>query len=214
MPKSIRILLADDHHLVRAGIRALLDRISGVTVVGEAQEGVEALELVRTVRPDIVLADIAMPGLNGIALAERLAAEAPGVRIIILSMHASDAHIAHALQAGAAGYLIKGGSVIELELAIKSVAEGGTYLTPAIAGKVVDTYVRGGGKPQSLLQRLTPRQRQILELIAQGCSAKEAAHRLDISVKTVETHRSELMQRLNIYDVATLVKYAIENGLV
>jgi DNA-binding NarL/FixJ family response regulator len=149
-----------------------------------------------------------------LALAERVTAEAPNVRVIILSMHQSEADVSQALSAGAAGYLVKGSSIFELELAIKSVAAGGRYLTPSVAGKVVDGYVRGAASSSSPHQLLTPRQRQILQLIAEGCNTKETAHRLNISVKTVETHRADLMERLGIHEVAGLVRYAIENHII
>jgi DNA-binding NarL/FixJ family response regulator len=211
---EIRVLLVDDHQLVREGIRALLGKRAGITVVAEAENGIEALELIKTLQPDIVLSDIAIPGLNGLALTERVTAEAPNVRVIILSMHQSEAHVSQALSAGAAGYLVKGASIFELELAIKSVAAGGTYLTPSVAGKVVEGYIKSGANSSSSRQLLTPRQREILQLLVEGCNTKETAHRLNISVKTVESHRADLMERLDIHDVAGLVRYAIENHLV
>ena len=207
--REIRVLLADDHELIRAGVRSLLQRLKGITVVGEAEDGLEALDLIKALQPDVVLADIGMPGLNGLMLAERVSAEAPKVRVIILSMYQTEGYVSQALHAGVAGYLVKCGGVAELELAIRSVAAGGTYLTPIVAGQVVTGFVQKNGTPQ----RLTGRQREILQLIAEGCNTKEIAHRLEISAKTVETHRAELMQRLNIHEVAGLVRYAIENGL-
>jgi DNA-binding NarL/FixJ family response regulator len=211
---SIRIILADDHHLVRAGIRALLDQLSGVTVIAEASDGHEALKLVEALQPDVVLADIAMPGLNGLALAERIAAKSSKVRIIILSMHHSEAYVMQALRAGVSGYLLKDTSVGELELAIKSIAAGGKYLSPAVSSQVVNRYLHGStGEETGTPQRLTPRQREILQLIAEGHGTKEIAQRLNISVKTVETHRAELMLRLDIHDVAGLVRYAIQTGI-
>jgi DNA-binding NarL/FixJ family response regulator len=215
MAPDIRVVLADDHHLVRAGIRALLERVSGLSIVGEASDGHEALRLVETLAPDLLLTDIAMPGLNGLTLSAKLAAEHPRVRVIIVSMHHSDAYVAEALRAGASGYLLKDASLAELELAVRAVASGGKYLTPAVSKQMVDAYLNKSteaGAP-AMLSRLTLRQQEVLQAIAEGCGTKEIARRLNISVKTVETHRADLMRRLDIHDVAGLVRYAIQSGL-
>ncbi len=212
--KPIRILLAEDHTIVRAGIRALLQNLDEVHVVAEAGDGREALRLIETHHPDIVLMDIAMAGLNGLEATARIAKEFPNVHVIILSMHASEEYVLQALRAGAVGYLLKDAGTEELELAIRAVARDETYLSPAVSKHVVADYVRRVGGEPSSLERLTRRQREILQLIAEGHSTQEIAQMLSISVKTVETHRSQLMERLNIHDVAGLVRYAIRMGLV
>ena len=217
----IRIVLADDHTLVRAGIRALLQGIHEVEVVAEADDGREAIALTAQLRPDIVLLDIAMPKLNGLEAAARLTKEFPDVRVIILSMHANEEYVLQSLRAGAAGYLLKGARAAELELAVTSVARGESYLSPAASKHVIGDYVQraAGEAPANqderrAAERLTPRQREILQLIAEGHSTKEIAQILNISVKTAESHRAQLMERLNIHDVAGLVRYAIRAGLV
>jgi DNA-binding NarL/FixJ family response regulator len=209
----IRVVLADDHTLVRAGIRALLDRMPDVEVVGEAGEGWEAVAQVAATRPDVLLADVAMPGMGGLEAAERLRREFPDVRVVMLSMHANEEYVLQALRAGASGYLLKDAASVELDLALRAAVAGQTYLSPAISRQMIDSYmtrVAGGATPEPL----TPRQREILRLIAEGKSTKEIAFALTISVKTVETHRSQLMDRLDIHDVAGLVKYAIRAGIV
>ena len=211
---SARVLLADDHALVRAGIRALLESMDGVTVVAEAGNGSEVLELARAHRPDIVLLDISMPGLGGLEASVQLKQELPEVRVVMLSMHANEEYVLQALRAGAAGYMLKDSATGELELAMKAVMQGETYLSPPISKQVVEGYVQRVGSEQPAADNLTPRQRQVLQLIAEGHSTKEIAYRLELSVKTVETHRAQLMDRLHIRDIAGLVKYAIRNGLV
>jgi DNA-binding NarL/FixJ family response regulator len=217
----IRVLLADDHALVRAGIRALLQNLEGIEVIGEADDGREALRLIEELRPDVVLMDIAMPGLNGLEAAARASKEFPGARVIILSMYATEEYVLQAVRSGAAGYLLKGARLPELELAVTSVARGESYLSPAASKHVVSGYVQrgheGAGRAEADTKpadRLTPRQREILQLIAEGATTKEIAQTLGISAKTVEMHRAQLMERLGIYDVAGLVRYAIRVGLV
>jgi DNA-binding NarL/FixJ family response regulator len=210
---TIRVLLADDHHLVRSGIRALVERVKGVSVVAEAREGHEALRLVESTRPDVVLTDISMPGINGLTLTARLTAEWPQVRVVILSMHHSDAYVSEALRAGAAGYLLKDASVAELELALRSVMAGGKYLSPAVSKQMVEAFLTPAGDGPAAPARLTVRQREVLQAIAEGHGTKAIANILGISVKTVETHRADLMRRLDIHDVAGLVRYAIQTGI-
>lgn len=212
--KTVRVLLADDHTLVRAGIRALLDTLPGVQVVAEATDGRDALNLVKTHRPHVVLMDIAMPGLNGLEATRRMVKEFPRTNVLILSMHASEEYVWQALRGGAAGYMLKGADLAELALAIKAVARGETYLSPPISKQVIKDYVRRVSGEDTLFERLTPRQREILQLIAEGTSTKNIGMALKISVKTVETHRAQLMERLDIHDVAGLVRYAIKIGLV
>ncbi len=213
MKNVIRILLAEDHTLVRAGIRALLQNIEGVEVVAEAGDGREALRLTQQQHPDIVFMDIAMAGLNGLDATARLVREFPDVRVIMLSMHANEEYVLQALRAGAVGYLLKDAGTAELELAVRSVGRGETYLSPAVSKHVVADYVRRVGGETNTLERLTPRQREVLQLIAEGHTTHNIAKTLRISVKTVETHRAQLMERLDIHDIAGLVRYAIRVGL-
>ncbi len=211
---TIRIMLADDHALIRAGLRALLKSIEGVEVIAEASNGHETLEAVERRQPDVILMDIAMPGLNGLETAARILKRWPKVKIIMLSMHANDEYLRQALGAGAAGYLLKGADPAELELALKSVMRGETYLTPAVSKRLVQEFLQQDGEPVKSQSELTPRQREILQMIAEGHSTKEIAHRLELSVKTVETHRAAIMKRLDIHDVPGLVRYAIRAGLI
>jgi len=210
----IRLLLADDHTLVRAGIRSLLESVEGVEVIAETGDGRETLELIAKHRPDVALIDIGMPGMNGLEVAQRAAQESPRTRIVILSMHGDENHVNRALRAGVAGYLLKGAAVAELPLALQSVMRGETYLTPKISKHVVDALLRDTEEESTPLQSLTERQREILQLIAEGHSTKEIAGILEVSTKTVETHRMRLMERLDIHDVPGLVRFAIRAGLV
>jgi DNA-binding NarL/FixJ family response regulator len=211
---AIRVMLADDHALFRAGIRSLLLAIEGVEIVGEARDGHEALRMVAECTPDVLLLDVALPELNGIEVAERLR-DRPGTRVLIVSMFANEEYVLRSLRAGAAGYLLKDSSVVELEAALRSVADGGSYLSPAVSGHVLAAYVRRVGENEVPGEpTLTPRQREVLQLIAEGHGTKEIAARLNLSAKTVETHRAQLMDRLGIHDVAGLVRYAIRAGIV
>ena len=205
----LRILLADDHALVRAGLRSLLQAMPEVEVVGDVGDGRAALELIASQQPDLVLMDIAMPELNGIEAVTRIKKEFPKVRVIILSMYTNEEYVQQALRAGVAGYLLKDAAAIELELAIQAVKRGETYLSPAIAKHVVAGYVQSSSSDP-----LTARQKEILRAVAEGLTTQEIAQQLNISVKTVETHRTQLMDRLDIHDVPGLVRYAIRVGLV
>ena len=210
---ALRVLLVDDHALVRAGMRSLLQDIADIEVVAEASDGAEALAAAEREQPDVVLMDIAMKGMNGLEAAARLRERRPEAKIVILSMHTSEEYVLLALRAGAAAYLIKDSATSELELALKCVMRGETYLSPAISRQVVDGYVQRvgvGAGPDPL----TPRQREVLKRIAEGRSTKEIAFDLNLSVKTVETHRAQIMERLGIRDVAGLVRYAMRTGLV
>ena len=209
-----RVLLADDHALVRAGIRALLEKIPNVEVVGEAGTGRKALELVRSELPNIVLMDIAMTELGGLEALPRVTKDFPSVKVIILSAHASEEYVIRALRDGASGYMLKDSATSELELAINSVIQGKVYLSPSISRTMIDDYLQRVSGAVSPLELLTSRQREILQSIAEGKNVKEIAADLDISIKTVESHRLQLMDRLNIHDVPGLVRYAIRNGLV
>jgi DNA-binding NarL/FixJ family response regulator len=210
----IRVVLADDHTLVRAGFRGLLRNLDGIEVIAEAEDGRTALELIKRHQPDVVLMDIAMPGLNGLEATARATEAFPDVRVIILSMHASEEYVVRALHAGAAGYLLKDSAPVELELAIRSVARGETYLSPPVSKQVIADYVRRVGSEPDAMGELTPRQREVLQLIAEGYTTREIAYALNISAKTVETHRAELMDRLDIHNIAGLVRYAIRTGLI
>ena len=207
-----RVLLADDHALVRAGIRALLDKIEGVEVIAEAGDGGEALQLIKELQPDVALLDITMPGLNGLEVLEESKKQFPDLRVIILTVHDAGEYAMQALRAGAAGYLPKSAAANELQLAIEIVNRGETYVSGEISRKTLLEYSRD--PTEHPLARLTPRQREILTLIADGFSTKGIGCRLTISVKTVESHRAQLMDRLDIHDVASLVRYAIKMGLV
>jgi DNA-binding NarL/FixJ family response regulator len=211
--KPIRVLLADDHVLVRAGIRGLLERLPDIEVVGEAGDGHEALQLVESLRPDILLLDVGMPGLNGLEVAVRLGANR-SARVIVLSMHTSEEYVLRALRAGCAGYLLKASAISELEIAVRAVARGETYLSPQVSKHVVDDYVSRSGGAADPLDALSPRQREVLQLAAEGHSSKEIAQRLGLSVRTVETHRAQIMERLDVHDLAGLVRFAVRVGLV
>lgn len=211
---AIKVLLADDHSLFRAGVHALLSNIDGVDVVGEADTGRKALEMVGARTPDVVLMDIAMPEMNGLETTTRVTREFPAVRVIMLSMHAGEEYVMQALRAGASGYLLKDAATSELELAVRAVARGETYLTPTISKRVIDDYLMRTTGSQGPVDQLTKRQREILQLIAKGYTSKEMAQMLNLSPKTIETHRTQLMKQLDIHDVAGLVRYAIRVGLV
>jgi DNA-binding NarL/FixJ family response regulator len=210
----IRVILVDDHTLVREGIRSLLENLDGIEIVGDAADGNEALRLMARQRPDLALLDISMPGLNGLEATRRAAKEYPRTRVIVLSMHADDEFIQRAFQAGAAGYLLKNADLQELELAVRAVARGAAWISPAISNKVIATYGGARKRAGNPSGPLTSRQREILQLIAEGLSSKEVAERLELSVKTVETHRTRLMDRLGIHGLAGLVRYAVRLGIV
>jgi DNA-binding NarL/FixJ family response regulator len=217
---AIRVVIADDHELFRSGLRMLLESMPGVEVVAEAADGHEVLRVVERLRPRVVLMDIAMPGLNGLEAAARIAKEHPATRVVVVSMHGSEQYAIRALRAGAAGYLLKDASRAELELALTSVARGDIYLSPAMSRHVIADYRQRLDETAEAepapdpLTRLTPRQREVLQLVAEGHSTKEIATRLKLGVRTIETHRAQLMERLGIHDVPGLVRFAIRTGLV
>jgi DNA-binding NarL/FixJ family response regulator len=192
----------------------LLEKKPGIRVIAEAGDGCEALELIGKHLPDVVLMDVAMPGLNGLEALARITTQYPTVKVLMLSMHANEEYVWQALSAGAAGYLLKGSAVDELVKAIKAVSDGERYLSPLISESVIETYLGRVGLYRRPLETLTQRQREILQLIAEGESTKEIAFRLEICVKTVEAHRAQLMKRLNIHEVAGLVRYAIKFGMI
>jgi DNA-binding NarL/FixJ family response regulator len=209
-----RILLVDDHALVRAGIRALLETLPRTEVVGETGNGLEAVRLVGELAPDVVLLDITLPGLNGLEVAARVARLGAGTRVLMLSMHASPEYAARAFAAGAAGYLNKAAAFDELATALESILAGRRYLCLAGDAGLVAELERRAASGASGLDLLTPRQRQILQLVAEGLGTRQIAERLFLSVKTVETHRGQIMQRLDIHDVPGLVRFAIRHGLL
>jgi DNA-binding NarL/FixJ family response regulator len=211
---TLRLLLADDHTLFRAGFRALLEKLGGYQVVAEAADGREALRLIELHLPNIVLMDITMPELNGLEVTARVKKQFPSVRVILISMHSNETYAREAVRVGAAGYLLKGASTAELELAIKAVANGETYLSPAIAKHVLADYARHVQSDGSLYERLTPRQREILQLIAEGHTRKKIAERLGISPKTFDTFRAQLLRKLDLQDNVGLIACAVEWGLV
>lgn len=211
--KPIRILLADDHALVRAGIRSLLEKNPDFAVVAEATTGQEALELIRSTLPAIVLMDIAMSGGNGLEAATRAIKEFPSLKVIILSMHSNEEYVLEALRAGATGYMLKDAATAELDLAIHAVARNETYLSPAVSKQVIDRLLQRSGYKKTSPPPLTTRQREILQLITEGKTTKEIAFVLGLSIKTVESHRAQIMERLNIHDIPGLVRYAMKFGI-
>ena len=211
---TIRVLLVDDHKLFRAGIRSLLQTVSDVEVVAEAGDGREGLRLIAIHHPDVVLMDVMMPGLNGLDAAARVARTFPDTRVIMLSMNAGEGAVLQTLRAGAAGYLVKTADPAELELAIRAVVRGETFLSSAISQHVVAACRGQLDREQTSLERLSPRQREVLQLIAEGHTTKKIAKELGISVKTAEAYRGELMKGLDIHDIASLTRYAIRMGVV
>ena len=212
--KTIRILIADDHALVRAGFRSLLEKLDGCEVVADVGDGREALRLLEQLQPDVVLMDVKMPGLNGLEATAHITRDHPNVRVVILSMYANEEYVIQALRAGAVGYLLKDAAIPELQLAVQAAVRGEMYLSPAISKRVLMDYIQLVGGGGGMLDALTGRQREVLQLIAEGNTIKEVAQILQISVKTAEAHRTQLMERLDIHDVTGLVRFAIRVGLV
>jgi DNA-binding NarL/FixJ family response regulator len=208
----IRLLLIDDHHLVRQGIRSLTERASDIEVVGESDGGEKAIDLVVSLKPDVVLLDISMPELNGLQILERFIAAAPQVRVVMLSMHSDDVVVQRALKLGARGYLLKSALSEELLIAIRAAYRNEVYLSPSISRSILDGFV--SALPASPVDLLTARERQVLQLIAEGNTNPEIAKLLSLSVKTVEKHRTSLMFKLDIHDVAGLVRFAVKQRIV
>ena len=210
---SIRIVLCDDHQIIREGLRSLLDKQSDMQVIGEGTNGNEAIKLAATHSPDVIVMDVAMPELNGIAATRRLREDQPQLKILALSMHSDRRFVTGMIKAGASGYLLKDCAFSELATAIRTVAAGGLYISPGIAGGVLQEFThhtQPHHKPQKI--ELSPREEEILQLIAEGRSTKDVAAALHISSKTVETHRTHIMQKLGVHNVAMLTKYAIREG--
>jgi DNA-binding NarL/FixJ family response regulator len=211
---SIRVLIADDHQLLRAGLVALMRDLPDVDVVGEAANGADALRLVDELTPDLLLLDVVMPGMSGIEVLEQLQQRSAGAtRVIMLTMHSSEEHVLRALRLGASGYLLKDAAPDELGQALIAVARGEHWLSSAVSKKVISGYVaRAGG--EETVDALTARQHEVLKMMAEGMSTKEIGAALNLSVKTIETYRAQIMERLDIHDLAGLVRYAIRNGIV
>jgi len=211
---SVRILLVDDHQIIREGLRALVEKEPDMTVVAEADEGRAAVGMAHELSPDVVVMDVAMPGLNGIEATRQIRQESQGVSVIALSIHADRQYVARMFEAGAAGYLLKDCAFEELATAIRTVCDNRIYLSPKIAGTVVEDYLRRLGMSEDpAFSPLSPREREVLQLLAEGYGTKQIAARLHLSAKTVETHRSRIMSKLSIRSVAELTKYAIRAGL-
>jgi len=214
---KIKVLLVDDHAIVRSGLRALIDGMADVEVVAEGSNGREAVEMARRLQPDVALLDIAMPQLNGIDATARIVEDCPGTRVVILSMHTSAAYVTAAVRAGAIGYVVKDAAVDELSEALHAAAQGRAFVSPLVSGHLVQELRRpqdAKGDAPAAWGALSSRQREVLQLIAEGHSTREIGEQLHISPKTVETHRAELMRRLNIFDVAGLTRYALREGLI
>ena len=211
---TARILIVDDHALVRAGLRRLIEEIEGVEIVQEASDATVALGVIEASRPDLVMMDIGMPDINGLEATAMITSGFPDIRVIILSMYCSEEDVLQALRAGASGYLLKNSAPAEIAIAIAAVMNGGVYLSPQVSKSVVDGYLDRVKINSSSSSALSRRQREVLSLVAEGLSTKEIARRLGISGKTVETHRTQLMTRLDIHEVAGLVRYAIKAGFI
>jgi DNA-binding NarL/FixJ family response regulator len=209
----VRVVLADDHQIVRDGLRVILEQ-AGMSVVGEAADGLAACSAVARLRPDVVVLDMAMPGMNGVEAAKHIVTEHPNVKIIALSMHSDERRVLAILSAGASGYVLKKGSGMELVKAIEAAIAGHTYLSPEVAGTVVGSLRdRPEGRASEAAGQLTTREREVLQLLAEGSTSKEIAAKLNIAVTTVETYRRQIMDKLEIRSIAELTKYAIREGL-
>lgn len=214
MMASCNIVLADDHKLVRAGIRSLLETMPQIHVQAESGDGKEALDLTRRLQPDVLLLDITLPGMNGLEVCKRIRKLGLRTRVLILTMHSGPEYVARALKSGATGYLFKDSAVDELSSAIESVLQGKRYLSNAIDPAVIEGFLTGSDSTSTELAALTSRQREILQRIAEGESTREIAERLHLSIKTVEAHRAQIMARLGIRDVPGLVRLAVRTGLI
>jgi DNA-binding NarL/FixJ family response regulator len=213
---KIRVLLAEDHTLVRKGLRAILEGYPDIEVIGEAADGREAVTMAEALHPHVIVMDVNMPGLNGLEATDRIKRRVPDVRILILSMHANEEYVLQVLRSGASGYLLKDSATEELVAGIQAVYAGDAYLSPRISRTVIADYVRRTDSEDERAphELLTPREREILQLVAEGRTSKEISNELHLSIKTVETHRANLMDKLNIHNRAGLIRYAIRAGII
>jgi two-component system response regulator NreC len=214
--RKTRILLADDHKLMRSGLKALIEQQPDLTVVGEADDGRQAVALAISFKPDLLVMDIGMPNLNGIEAAHQITQAHPGTAIVILSMHSDESYVLRALKAGAKGYLLKDSAESDLIRAVHAVAGGKSFFSPAVSKVLLDDYVRKLQRSgaEDAYDLLTPREREILQLIAEGKSNKDVANLLNLSVYTVETHRSNIMEKLNLRGIPELILYAVRKGII
>ena len=214
--QSIRVLLADDHRMMREGIRVLLERQRDIQVIGEASDGREAVRLAVQLHPDVVVMDVSMPMLNGIEATRHIRRDCPDVRVLVLTVHESEEYVARLLAAGANGYIVKKAAAEELSNAIRVVFSGEAFLYPTIAKVVIEDYVRRlrEGRGFQVTEILTDREREVLQLIAEGYTSREIADILHLSVKTVQNHRSKIMGKLDLHDRGDLIKYAIQQGII
>jgi two-component system, NarL family, response regulator NreC len=214
--KKIRILLADDHQLMRSGLRLLIEQQADLTVVGEAADGREAVALAKSLRPDVAVMDISMPNLNGIEAAHQITQSHAELAVIVLSMHPDESYVLRALKAGAKGYLLKDSAESDLITAVRAVARGKSFFSPAVSKVLLDDYIRKLKRSgaEDAYDLLTPREREVLQLVAEGKSNKDVANLLNLSVYTVETHRSNIMQKLNLKGVPELTLYAVRKGII
>jgi two-component system, NarL family, response regulator NreC len=216
MMRKIRVLLADDHQLMRSGIRLMLEREPDISVVGEAGDGREAVALAKSLRPDVVVMDIGMANLNGIEAAQQMTGDSAGIAVVMLSMHSDESYVLRALKAGARGYLLKDSAEADLIRAVHAVAGGKSFFSPAVSKVLLDDYVRKLRRSgtEDAYDLLTPREREVLQLIAEGKSNKDIANLLNLSVYTVESHRSNLMEKLNVRGLPELILYAVRKGII
>jgi two-component system response regulator NreC len=214
--KQTRVLLADDHRLIRTGLRLVIEQHTSYAVVGEADDGRQAVSMANKLKPDVVVMDIGMPNLNGIEAARQISDAQPEIAIVMLSMHSDEGYVLRALNAGARAYLLKDSAEADLSRAIEAVTEGKSFFSPAVSKLLLDDYMRKLKRAgvEDSYDLLSPREREILQLVAEGSSSKEIANMLNLSVYTVETHRSNLMQKLNLRGIPELILYAVRKGLI